>query len=70
MKKLLIMISVVGLIATLAACGPKTCKECDDTEIYKDGLCRYHYDIKQLEDAAKDAHDQIIDWIEGNEEEE
>ena len=54
---------LVGIILLLAAvglvgCGPKTCKEkgCDDTEIYKDGYCEWHY----YENAAGDVLEEIF----------
>lgn len=44
-KKVLGLGMVVVFVLSLTACGAKTCKVkgCQETTIYDDGYCRYHY---------------------------
>lgn len=53
--KLLLVTALVGI--SMTACSfEKTCKEsgCDETELYKDDYCKYHYHINAGEDLIKD----------------
>ena len=63
MRKIGLIGVILALGVGLTACGPKTCVECDD-EVYKDGLCEYHYEMeqirKELDDTAKDFYDMIF----------
>lgn len=59
-KKWVLALMLVGTIAMscLTACSfEKTCKEagCNETSIYKDGYCKYHYYINTGEDILKNA---------------
>lgn len=59
MKKRILTLLIVTALAGLSmtACSlEKTCKEpgCDETELYKDGYCKYHYYINTGEDIIKD----------------
>ena len=59
MKKKLTTLLVIGalVISSLTACSlDKTCKYdgCDETEIYKDGYCKYHYAITFGDNALKE----------------
>lgn len=59
MKKRILTLLIVTVLAGLSmtACSfEKTCKEsgCDETELYKDGYCKYHYYINAGEDIIKD----------------
>ena len=62
-KRAILVLCGVILIAGLTGCKPKTCSECGD-EVYKDGLCDYHYELKEfhdkLDDTAKDIYDSIF----------
>jgi len=54
-KKFLLLLLTV--ILALTACGsPPTCKydNCEETELYKDGYCKYHYYISAGESIVKD----------------
>ena len=57
-KKLLTVLLVSALVCiSMTACSfERTCKEsgCDETELYKDDYCKYHYYINAGEDAIKD----------------
>lgn len=56
-KKFLAALFVVIMALQLMACSLRpTCKEsgCDETEIYKDGYCNYHYFVHASEDVLKD----------------
>lgn len=46
----------------------KTCKEsgCEETEIYKDGYCKYHYEKHLLGDVVDEAEGMIKDFVNGN----
>lgn len=63
MRKIGLIGIILALGISLTVCGPKTCAECDD-EVYKDGLCQYHYELEQfrneVDDAAKDIYDSIF----------
>ena len=58
MKKRLIAALLVTIMALqFAACSfEPTCKAsgCDETDIYKDGYCKYHYYMNAGEDILKD----------------
>lgn len=59
MRKGLITLILVGVTAlcSLTACSlQQTCKAsgCDETNIYMDGYCKYHYYLTTGEDALKD----------------
>ena len=59
MKKKILTILLIGLTAIngLTACSlQKTCKEdgCEETEIYKDGYCKFHYFTNTGENIIKD----------------
>lgn len=70
-KKLIIvaMVSVMGL-SSITGCSllTKTCKEpgCEETEIYKDGYCKYHYEKHMLGDMVDEAEGALKDFINGN----
>lgn len=54
-RKLAFVLAVATLACSIVGCAGLThCKECDD-EIYKEGYCEYHYDLKN----AKDKIDEI-----------
>lgn len=56
MKKRIITLLLIGLMGVqLTACSEPTCKadDCEETEIYEDGYCRYHYYLKSGEDILK-----------------
>lgn len=57
MKKKIATVLFIGMAAVqLTACIAFTCKEqgCDETDIYEDGYCKYHYGINAGEEALKD----------------
>lgn len=59
MKKRLMTLVLVGTMAvcSLTACSfEKTCKAdgCTETELYKDGYCKYHYYVCNGESIIKD----------------
>lgn len=59
MKKKMWVLGLLMLILceTVACSMPqKTCKQsgCDETDIYKDGCCKYHYYLHSGEDIIKD----------------
>ena len=63
MKKKLVTMLLVGTMAvcSLTACSfEKTCKAsgCDETKIYEDGFCKYHYFINAGESIIKDKVNQ------------
>ena len=62
MKKMMTLIAVLALAATVVACGSK-CKSCDEP-VYKDGYCEYHYALNTAQDivdgAAQDALDALF----------
>lgn len=56
-KKLLAVLFVTVMVLQLVACSlEKTCKAsgCDETEIYQDGYCKYHYYMNAGEDFLKE----------------
>lgn len=56
-KKLLAVLFVAIMAFQLVACSLQpTCKEsgCDETEIYQDGYCKYHYYMNAGEEILKD----------------
>lgn len=58
MKKKVLTVLLVGIMAMqLVACSLEpTCKasDCEETEIYQDGYCKYHHWMNQGEQAIKD----------------
>lgn len=57
--KIVALCMVLLLSGTLAGCGAKTCKVggCNDTEIYEDGYCRFHYYENVGENILQDLFD-------------
>lgn len=62
-RKILWMALGIALVTQLTACDggvaglfTKTCKApgCDETEIYEDGYCKYHYYQNAVDSAVKD----------------
>lgn len=56
-KKILAGLVIMAVALQLVACTyTPTCKEsdCDETTIYEDGYCKYHYYLKTGEDMLKD----------------
>ena len=55
-RRIIAVISIIMTVAMLSACSFFTCKEqgCNETEIYKDGYCKYHYGLNAGEDMLKD----------------
>lgn len=55
-KKIMAVFSIILTAAMLTACAPFTCREqgCNETEIYKDGYCKYHYGLNAGENMLKD----------------
>lgn len=56
----LILVGAIA-VASLTACSfEKTCKAlgCDETKIYEDGFCKYHYFINAGESIIKDKVNQ------------
>ncbi len=43
----------------------QTCKYsgCDETDLYADGYCRYHYEKTHAENMVKDAEDKLKNWV-------
>lgn len=58
MKKRLLVVGCMLLLSQSIGCTlfQTTCKEsgCDETDIYKDGYCKYHYYINEGEDIIKE----------------
>lgn len=58
-KKIITLLLVASSMIMLTACQislQPTCKasDCEETSIYKDGYCKYHYYLKNGEDIIKD----------------
>lgn len=58
MKKKIVMLFMIAIVALqLGACSFEPhCKEsgCEETNIYEEGYCKYHYYIKTGEELIKD----------------
>lgn len=60
-KKIAALFALAALACSLVACAGLThCKECDD-EIYKDGYCKYHYELKNVKDKADALGKELFD---------
>ncbi len=64
MKKISIIAATVLALLCLASCGAEHCAECD-REVYKDGLCEYHYSLNAAEGIIDSAADELIGSILG-----
>lgn len=56
-KKVVTVLAItVFVLMTLIGCGTPTCryKDCEETEIYEDGYCKYHYYIVSGDEMLKD----------------
>ena len=63
MKKMMTLIAILTLAASLTACGSK-CKSCDEP-VYKDGYCEYHYALNVAQDVVDDAAQDALDTLFG-----
>lgn len=55
-RKLAALLTIISILSMLTACSlEQTCKAdgCEETEIYQDGYCKYHYYINAGEDILK-----------------
>lgn len=60
-RKLTILLFVLTMAMSMTACSfNMSCKApgCDETELYEDGFCKYHYYMNAGEGVIKD----IINW--------
>lgn len=57
-KKRILLVIAAMLVSLFCGCGKKTCKEsgCDETELFKDGYCEWHY----YENAAGDVLEELF----------
>lgn len=64
-KRIGIIFVSLAMVLSLSACGPQTCKEegCDDTNIYQDGYCKYHYTLHNAKQTVDDAAKGIFDSV-------
>ncbi len=63
------MVLAMASVVSLAGCTFKqTCKEpgCDETNIYQDGYCKYHYGTNQVDELIDDGEEFLKDLINGN----
>ena len=53
---ILVLMLTISLLTGCEDIFKKTCKEpeCEETEIYKDGYCKYHYYLNEGENILKD----------------
>lgn len=63
MKKMMTLIAVLAVTASLTACGSH-CKSCDKP-VYKDGYCEYHYALNTAQDLVDDAAQEALDSLFG-----
>ncbi|MGN0507249.1 MAG: hypothetical protein ACI4FZ_11865 [Lachnospiraceae bacterium] len=62
-KKISLLLLGAILACCLAGCAGLThCKECDD-EVYKDGYCKYHYEINAAKEKIDDLGKDVFDFF-------
>lgn len=62
-RKISLILAVVTLVCSLVGCAGLThCKECED-EIYKDGYCKYHYEINNVKNEVDKIGKDIFDMF-------
>lgn len=60
---------IVLALSMLSGCSlEKTCKapDCNETDIYEDGYCKYHYQKNLMMDVLKEGENTLRDFVNGN----